>query len=83
LTGCGQKTIKPSGAEKSINDIVSRQTGFHPKDTKCPSGVDAKVGGTFDCHFTGPHGQPYTAHMRITSIQGQRVVFFVQARPGG
>ena len=75
--------IRPAGAEQSIVNLEVRQKGFHPTDVKCPSGVDAKVGGTFDCHFTGPGGQPYTAHMRIQQVQGQRVVFFIQTRPSG
>ena len=81
LAGCGTDTIKADGAAKAVVDVVSRQTGFHPNDVKCPSGVAAKVGGTFKCHFTGPGGQPYTASMRIVSIKGTRVDFFVSTRP--
>lgn len=82
LTGCGGKsTIKPEGAAKSVVDVVSRQTGFRPTDVSCPSGVEAKVGGEFDCHFTGPEGKPYTAHMRITKVEGEDVVFDVRSRP--
>lgn len=47
----------------------------------CPSGVEAKVGQEFDCHFTGPEGKPYTAHMRITKVDGERVDFDVRSRP--
>ena len=39
----------------------------------CPSGVETKVGVQFDCHFTGPEGKPYTAHMRITKVDGDGV----------
>jgi Domain of unknown function (DUF4333) len=59
LTSCSPKsTIKPDGAAQSVVDVVSKQTGFHPSDVRCPSGVEAKVGGQFDCHFTGPEGKP-------------------------
>src|ERR1700734_3739740 len=71
LPGCGQ-TVKPDGAAKSVFDVVSRQTGFKPNDVHCPSGVKAKVGGQFDCGFTGPEG-PYVAHMRITKVAGDDV----------
>jgi hypothetical protein len=82
LTGCGGKTtVKPDGAAQSVVDVVSKQTGFHPADVSCPSGVEAKVGGEFDCHFTGPQGKPYTAHMRITKVDGEQVVFDVNSRP--
>jgi hypothetical protein len=45
----------------------------------CPSGIEAKVGQEFDCHFTGP--EAYTAHMRITNVAGERVDFDVRSRP--
>lgn len=82
VVGCHAKsTVKPDGAAKSVVDVVSSQTGFHPADVKCPSGVEAKVGQEFDCHFTGPEGKPYTAHMRITKVEGEQVVFDVKSRP--
>lgn len=43
----------------------------------CPDGVEAKVGGTFNCSFTGPEG-PFVAHMRITDVEGARVVFAIR-----
>ena len=79
LAGCGS-TIKPDGAAKSVTDVVSQQTGFKPTDVKCPSGVDAKVGQEFDCHFTGPEG-PYTAHLKVTKVNGDDVEFFIQTKP--
>ena len=79
LSGCGS-TIKPDGAAKSVTDVVSQQTGFKPTDVKCPSGVDAKVGQEFDCHFTGPEG-PYTAHLKVTKVSGDDVEFFIQTKP--
>ena len=82
LTACSVKTtVKPEGAAQSVVDLVSSQTGFHPTDVSCPSGVEAKVGQEFDCHFTGPEGKPYTAHMRITNVNGERVDFDVRSRP--
>jgi hypothetical protein len=82
LTACsGKSTVKADGAAQSVVDVVSSQTGFHPTDVKCPSGVEAKVGQEFDCHFTGPEGKPYTAHMRITNVSGERVDFEVKSRP--
>ncbi len=82
LTACsGKVTVKPDGAAQSVVDVVSSQTGFHPTDVKCPSGVEAKVGQEFDCHFTGPEGKQYTAHMRITKVDGERVEFDVRSRP--
>ena len=80
LAACGKTTIKPEGAARSVANVVSSQTGFRPTDVRCPSGVEAKVGRRFECHFTGPEGS-YTAHMLITKVQGTRVVFEVRTRP--
>jgi hypothetical protein len=81
LSACGTSTIKVDGAEQSVVDVVFRQTGFRPTDTSCPSGIAAKAGTAFDCHFTGPGRQRYTAHMSITKVDGSRVDFNVRARP--
>jgi hypothetical protein len=81
LVACGTSTVKPEGAERSVVDVVSRETDFRPKDVRCPSGVEAEVDGTFDCRFTGPEGEPYVAHMRILEVDGERVVFQVTTRP--
>lgn len=80
LAGCS-KVVKSEGAEKSVADLVSRKTGFRPTDVKCPSDVDAKVGGTFECHFSGPRGERYTAFMRILEVKGTRVLFRIRTSP--
>jgi len=80
LTGCGS-TIRPEGAAGSVTDLVSKQTGFKPKDVKCPSGVDAEVGKEFECHFTGPRGKDYTAHLRVTKVEGNNVEFYIKTAP--
>ena len=74
-----RSTIKPDGAAKSVTDLVSQQTGFKPTDVNCPSGEEAKVGVEFDCHFTGPDG-PYTAHMKVTKVDGSDVVFDIKTQ---
>jgi hypothetical protein len=79
FAGCSTATIKPDGAAKSVTDLVSQQTGFKPTDVNCPSGEEAKVGVEFDCHFTGPDGQ-YIAHMKVTSVNGQDVVFDIKTQ---
>ncbi len=78
--GCSSKsTVKPDGAAQSVVDVVSKQTDFHPSDVHCPSGVEAKVGVQFDCHFTGPEGKEYTANMKITRVNGAEVDFAVNS----
>ncbi len=80
VSGCGSK-INPDGAAKSVVDVVSKQTKFKPKDVSCPSGVDAEVGTEFDCRFTGPEGKEYTAHLKVTKVEGDHVEFYVRSRP--
>jgi hypothetical protein len=82
VLGCGEKTVKADGAAKSVTGVVSEQTGFTPIDVECPSGVEAKVGETLDCTFTGPEG-PYTAHMEITKVDGNDVLFKIQTKRAG
>lgn len=69
----GGKTIVPDRAAKTLTNAVSRQNGFTPTDTSCPSGVEAKVGATFECHFTGPDGTRVTSHMKVTKVDGDDV----------
>ena len=79
LAACGTSTIVPEGAARSVVDVVSSQTGFRPADVRCPDGVEAEVGGRFQCRFTGPEG-PYVADMEILEVDGERVVFDVRSR---
>jgi hypothetical protein len=83
--GCSSKsTVKPDGAAQSVVDVVSKQTGFHPTDVHCPSGVEAKVDVQFDCHFTGPEGKEYTANKRSprsTAAKSISPSTAIQARP--
>jgi hypothetical protein len=79
LTACAQSQIRPHPSEQTVADFVFRHTGLRPTDVQCPSGVPAKAGSTFDCHFTGPDGR-YTAHVRITSVDGQRASDYIITR---
>jgi Domain of unknown function (DUF4333) len=82
LTGCSTGgTIKPDMAAQSVVNLVSQKAKFKPTDVKCPSGVAAKVGGTFDCNFTGPRGVAYLAHMKIVKIDGEKAVFDISTDP--
>ena len=82
LTGCSTGgTIKPDMAAQSVVNLVSQKTKFKPTDVKCPSGVAATVGGTFDCNFTGPRGVSYLAHMKIVKIDGEKAVFDINTDP--
>lgn len=85
LAGCGKSTIVPAGAERSVADTVSQHTRFHllASAVRCPSGVEAKAGVTFTCHFNGPAGRAYAADMRVVSVKGSKVIFYVNTRLSG
>ncbi|MCV7283326.1 DUF4333 domain-containing protein [Mycolicibacterium flavescens] len=82
LVGCS-KTITPEGAANSVVDLVSEQTGFTPTDVRCPDGIEAEEGTTFECTFTGPQGMEYTANMRVTKVEGEDVEFYIETEPSG
>ena len=79
LAGCGGSTVRPHATEQTIADFVFDKTGFRPTDVRCPSGIPAEVGSTFECHFTGPEG-PYAARVRITGVHGQRTIDYIVTR---
>ena len=79
LAACGGSTILPKPTAQTVAHAVQRRFGFAPTDVTCPSGVPAKVGGQFQCHFTGPDG-PYVAYMRIASVHGPRVIYSIQTQ---
>lgn len=78
--GCGS-TIKAEGAAQSVSDLVAEQTGFTPTDVRCPDGVKAEAGTTFQCTFTGPEGVEYIANMRVTKVEGDDVEFYIETAP--
>lgn len=80
VSACSKPTVKPDSAAQSVVDVVAKQTGFRPGDVHCPSGVEAKVGVQFDCHFTGPEGKPYVAHMKIIKVDGETVLYDVKSQ---
>jgi hypothetical protein len=82
LVGCGKTTVQSESAEDSVVGVVSKQTGFHPDDVSCPDDVEAKVGNSFECSFTGPDG-PYTASVEIRQVEGEDVLFHIETRLSG
>jgi hypothetical protein len=78
LAACS-KTVKPDVTANFVADFVQNNTQakMRPTDVTCPSGIDAKVGTEFDCHFTGPDGK-YTAHLKITKIDGEDVTYDIR-----
>lgn len=82
LAACGQSVILAKPTAATVARAIFTRTGFRPRDVTCPSGVDAKVGGTLQCHFTGPDGK-YTAYLTIESVKGTRVEYRINSRRTG
>lgn len=82
LAACGQAVIQAAPTERVVSSFVYQHTGFRPTDVACPSGVKARVGGKFQCHFSGPDGK-YTAYMSITGVHAQRVTYEIQTQRNG
>lgn len=78
LGGCGQAVVLARPTAETVTQFVVTHTGYHPHDVRCPSGVPAKVGRSFTCHFTGPDGK-YTAFLRIVSVHGRRVNYDIRS----
>jgi hypothetical protein len=79
-SGCGnKKEVIATGAEKTVTRFIAAKTPATAHDVSCPSGVEAKVGNTFDCTFDDQTGKHYVAHMRILSVNGTRVNFHIQS----
>ena len=66
------KTVVPELAAKTLTNAVLEENGYTPTAVSCPSGVELKVGATFNCHFNSPVG-PQTARMQVTEVDGDGV----------
>ena len=80
VSGCdSKKEVIATGAENTITHFIAQNTPATAHNVSCPSGVEAKVGNTFDCTFDDQTGKHYVAHMRILSVDGTRVNFHIQS----
>jgi hypothetical protein len=84
LTACNANTtttVKPDDAAQKVTELVASQNNFRPTDVTCPANVPAKVGGKFECQFTGPRSVKYVAHMKIAKVDGQKVTLDINVDP--
>jgi hypothetical protein len=80
LAACDEKkTIQTDAAEETVVNLIAEKTGFKATDMSCPEDVEAEVGATFECTFTGPEG-PYVASVEVTEVDGEDAVFQVDSR---
>jgi uncharacterized protein DUF4333 len=79
VTGCGKKVVIASGAEHTLTRFIAKKTPATAENASCPDGIEAEVGNTFDCTFDDQAGKHYVAHMRITEVDGSRVLFQINS----
>jgi hypothetical protein len=85
LTACGTTyKVRPEDAAQAIVDIIQEQNDYelNVADVHCPQDIEAKVGVEFDCQFTG-RGGDYVAHMKVQKVEGEQVLFQINAGPVG
>ena len=66
--------LKPSVGPLSV-DVVEALKRLRVRCEPNEWGIE------FDCTFTGPEGVEYTAHMKVTKVEGDNVEFYVQSKP--
>lgn len=72
LAGCGgpkTHTLDAKSAAQAISNNLADSTGLPSPKVTCPSGIEVKAGGTFDC-TTVLDGQPLTVHGNLTDSKG-------------
>jgi Domain of unknown function (DUF4333) len=73
VTGCS-KTIDAKKGEKFITKQVEGRIGIQVKTVKCPSGLTAKKGATFDCTVTATDGSTGKAQVTEKDAKGNVTV---------
>jgi uncharacterized protein DUF4333 len=69
LTGCGTSTtqIDSSRAERFVKHAFATP----PKSVNCPSGVEAKAGGTLTCRAVVNSGRRYDVVLHMADDKGR------------
>lgn len=72
LAGCGLSTteIDASQAEKFVKGAFAKP----PRSVKCPSGVEAKKGGTLTCKAVDSTGKRYDVVLHMSDDKGHVTV---------
>jgi len=66
LAGCGSTTIDSGKAQSFLNGAIQPT----PKTVKCPSGIQAKKGRSFDCSVVAVNGLRYRVTLHIIDDSG-------------
>jgi len=66
LAGCGSTTIDSGKAQAFLNTAIQPT----PKTVKCPNGIQAKKGRSFDCSVVAVNGLRYRVTLHIIDDSG-------------
>jgi hypothetical protein len=68
LAGCSTSTTQIDSGKAET--FVKRAFNTPPRSVKCPSGVEAKAGGTLTCHATDARGRRYDVVLHMVDDKG-------------
>ena len=79
LAGCGLSTTEIDRGQ--AEDFVRRAFDNPPRSVTCPSGVEAKKGGTFTCQAVDSAGKRYQVLLHMADDEGRVTVGKKDFRP--
>jgi uncharacterized protein DUF4333 len=81
LAGCDVSTTEIDS--KQAEDFVKGAFEKPPRSVKCPSGVEAKTGGTFTCKAVDSTGKRYDVTLHMADDEGRVTVGKKDFKPVG
>ena len=73
-TGCGTAVLDSNQVGDLIKDQIEKQTGATVASVQCPSDIEAKEGGAFQCTATAMDGSTATIDVTQTSDNGNLTI---------
>ena len=79
LAGCGETVIDSAKTEAAIEENLEKSVGQRVSSVECPSGVEVKKGGTFECTVKLKSGKTETATLKILNSEADVEVTNLEA----
>jgi uncharacterized protein DUF4333 len=70
LSACGTRMLNTDKLEAKIKEGIEQQAGVRVKSVDCPSNVELKAGGTFNCTAVTTGGDRATVRVVQQDDQG-------------
>lgn len=78
--GCGETVIDSAKTEGAIEENLENSVGQKVSSVDCPSGVEVKAGGTFECTVMLKGGKQETVTLKILNSDAD--VELTDIKPG-